>query len=240
MKQRRNMKKLLQKYLLVLFSLALVLSPFNSLGELAYAEGDANETGKTEITQKEKGNDDDANRETRAEGHQDDDDSANPTDESDGKPNGSNPEENPVEPSDREKTGNNESDPNNLLTSGDRSGGLGEDGPTIKKGQNDSPSTNILQNDPPNPTEDGFEWKLVAHLDVITITGYEGSDTENIIPSEIARKEVRYNGGNAFKNKSLDKVTIPETVTEIGIYAFYHSGIKEVIIPTGVREIQHA
>src|SRR5690625_280551 len=41
MQQRRNTKKMLQKYLLVLFSLALVLSPFSSLGEV-YAEGNAN------------------------------------------------------------------------------------------------------------------------------------------------------------------------------------------------------
>src|SRR5690625_2506076 len=226
MKQLCNTKKLLQKYLLVLFSLALVFSPFSSLGELAYAEGDANKSEKTEITQKEKGNDDD--------------DSANQTDKSDNKSNESNPGESPVDPSDQEETGNNEADSNNSMTLDEGSEESEKDDPTMKKGVNANPPATTLQNDPPNQTEDGFAWELVEHLDVITITGYEGTDTEITIPSEIAGKEVRYIGGRAFESSDVEKVTIPDTVTSIGVYAFWKSQLKEVDLPNGLTEIQHS
>ncbi len=46
--------------------------------------------------------------------------------------------------------------------------------------------------------------------------------------------------GGAFENcLNMISITIPETVTSIGPYAFYNTGLKEIVIPEGVTRIEN-
>ena len=73
----------------------------------------------------------------------------------------------------------------------------------------------------------------------ITITGYTGSDTDIIIPSNIIGKPVVEIGDNAFKNNTtLTSVIIPDSVTIIGSSAFYGcTGLTSITIPNSVTSI---
>ena len=76
----------------------------------------------------------------------------------------------------------------------------------------------------------------------VTITGYNGSDTELVIPSEIDGKKVTSIGVNAFRNcTGFTSVTIPDSVTEIGEAAFYGcTGLTGIIIPDSVTKIYYS
>ena len=63
----------------------------------------------------------------------------------------------------------------------------------------------------------------------ITITKYNGNSTYLNIPAEIDGYTVTRIGYNAFENKSIVNLTIPDTVTEIDDYAFYNcTSLKDV------------
>lgn len=70
-----------------------------------------------------------------------------------------------------------------------------------------------------------------------TITGYTGTETNVVIPSEINGKRVTKIGEKAFYRKGLDSVVIPYGVTEIGSSAFYLNNITEITIPGSVSII---
>lgn len=72
--------------------------------------------------------------------------------------------------------------------------------------------------------------------DKITITGYHGSDTDLTLPSTIIGKDVVAIGDEAFKdNDDLTKVTIPDSVVNVGKRAFYKCNyLRTVIIGDGV------
>ena len=110
--------------------------------------------------------------------------------------------------------------------------------------------------------ENGFVYRVRGENDVM-ITGYVGSETEVIVPSEIEGREVKRISSNAFSNcRNIRKITIPDTVTSIGEYAFnmcfsleeielpdelegeigaytfcFCSSLKEIVIPNGITEI---
>ena len=87
-------------------------------------------------------------------------------------------------------------------------------------------------------TADGFNYDANAD-GTVTITGYSGTDTDVVIPSEIAGAPVTIIGYGAFdQNNSITSVTIPDTVTSIGEIAFnccYSLG--EITIPDTVTSI---
>ncbi len=73
----------------------------------------------------------------------------------------------------------------------------------------------------------------------VEITGYTGSDTELIIPSEIDGKSVTSIGNGAFYGcTGLTSVTIGNSVTSIGSSAFFGcTGLTSIIIPDSVTSI---
>lgn len=78
---------------------------------------------------------------------------------------------------------------------------------------------------------DGFVYEVNG--DTVTITGYTGSDMDVIVPEIIEGKPVVAIGKQAFSNKLMNYVTLPETVRLIGDFAFANStGLIGVNFPS--------
>ncbi len=72
----------------------------------------------------------------------------------------------------------------------------------------------------------------------ITITGYRGSDPKVVIPAVIDGKPVTGIGGNAFYQRDIESVVIPDSVTVISGNAFYRcEKLEKIIIPESVEQI---
>ncbi|MDV6377760.1 leucine-rich repeat protein [Sporosarcina sp. GW1-11] len=71
----------------------------------------------------------------------------------------------------------------------------------------------------------------------VTITGYNGTEKDVEIPSQINGMAVSAIGEDAFKEKGLTTVEIPVTVTSIGKNAFSHNQLTTVTIPSNVLKI---
>lgn len=84
-------------------------------------------------------------------------------------------------------------------------------------------------------------YKYTADSDNAVITGYTGNEKEVNIPSELDGITVAALGEKAFNNnKSIEKVTLPDTITEIGSGAFiYCQKLSEVNIPESVKKINN-
>ena len=72
-----------------------------------------------------------------------------------------------------------------------------------------------------------------------TITSYNGSETNLVVPSSLDGYTVSAIGENAFSNAiELEEVNIPNSVTEIGAKCFMNcTSLKSISIPDGVKEI---
>ncbi len=69
-----------------------------------------------------------------------------------------------------------------------------------------------------------FEYRTISNGSAAEITGYTGNGTDVHIPSLIGSLPVTSIGASAFANNKtvpLSSVSIPDTVTSIGDYAFY-------------------
>ena len=85
----------------------------------------------------------------------------------------------------------------------------------------------------------------------LTILGYKGKEAEVVVPAVIGKGKVTAIGDHAFSpsvsrlspavaivRAAITSVTIPDSVTEIGGYAFYGcAGLTSVTIPAGVTMI---
>jgi hypothetical protein len=91
----------------------------------------------------------------------------------------------------------------------------------------------------PNTAGD-FKFYIGDASGMVTITAYTGSNRNIIIPSQIQGAPVIAIGEEAFREKELTSVTIPNTVTSIGDFAFYMNKITSVTIPNNVEEIGEA
>ncbi|WP_058306195.1 leucine-rich repeat protein [Gracilibacillus massiliensis] len=70
-----------------------------------------------------------------------------------------------------------------------------------------------------------------------TITEYTGSNKDVTIPSQIEGKDVTGIGNDAFKNKGLRSVTLPEGIKQIGSEAFRDNALTELTLFKDVKEI---
>lgn len=96
----------------------------------------------------------------------------------------------------------------------------------------------VTHNEPKILSENN--WKYIIQDDgSAAIAGYDGSDAEIFIPSEIDGHPVTSIADSAFYNhKSINSVTIPEGVTSIGASAFsWTQALTEVSIPETVVSI---
>ncbi|WP_245719373.1 leucine-rich repeat protein [Pelagirhabdus alkalitolerans] len=73
--------------------------------------------------------------------------------------------------------------------------------------------------------------------DLFYITDYLGSDTEIAIPSHIIGREVTFIASNAFYEKSLTSVEIPNTVTNIQNAVFSGNDLTSIEIPESVEHL---
>jgi uncharacterized repeat protein (TIGR02543 family) len=91
-------------------------------------------------------------------------------------------------------------------------------------------------------TTNGIEYgiSLIDSNYGVTITGYQGSGREVIIPTEIAGYPVIDITSSAFfKCTDITKVKISNTVTSIGVCAFFYcSSLESLIIPKSVEKIE--
>ncbi|HHY72161.1 MAG TPA: leucine-rich repeat protein, partial [Bacillus bacterium] len=70
-----------------------------------------------------------------------------------------------------------------------------------------------------------------------TIINYIGTDENVIIPETINGVSVVKIGDNAFKEKQIKSVVIPDSVTSIGEYAFSQNQLKNIVIPNSITNI---
>lgn len=109
-----------------------------------------------------------------------------------------------------------------------------------------------LNADPNSPTELKKVWGWVKRGDgTLVITGYKGDKTEIVVPEKIGGDTVTAVGEYAFSpdakrilqaqrelRKAITKITMPDTVTEIGEFAFFKcKSLCEVNVPPNVTEI---
>ena len=72
----------------------------------------------------------------------------------------------------------------------------------------------------------------------ITIIKYRGEDKEVVIPDKINGTKVTAIGDRAFSGcENLTDITLPESVTSIGGFAFSRTGLTSITIPKNVRSI---
>lgn len=70
------------------------------------------------------------------------------------------------------------------------------------------------------------------------VKSYKGSQKKVTIPSEYKGKKVVGIGSNAFENSSIESITIPSTVENIGDYAFYKcDALQTVTLSEGLKVI---
>ena len=82
------------------------------------------------------------------------------------------------------------------------------------------------------------QFTFVTNNGAITITGYTGSGGAVVIPAATNGFPVTSIGFDAFDSATMTSVTIPDSVTSIGDYAFYGcTSLTSVTIPDSVTSI---
>lgn len=82
-----------------------------------------------------------------------------------------------------------------------------------------------------------FEWSVLED-GTLKIDGYKGDEEKVVIPSEIDGKRVTVIGNNSFQFGEITSITIPNSVTAIGVCAFAScTSLTLINIPESVNEI---
>ena len=84
--------------------------------------------------------------------------------------------------------------------------------------------------------EGDYEYKILNGE--VVITKYLGSDSTVVIPDTIAGYPVTVISDRVFyQNQTITQITLPESLTKIGSYAFAESGLTSVVIPKNITRI---
>jgi BspA type Leucine rich repeat region (6 copies) len=82
------------------------------------------------------------------------------------------------------------------------------------------------------------QFSFTTNSGTITITGYAGTNPVVLVPASTNGLTVTSIGDDSFAyNLVVTSVVIPSSVTNIGIYAFYSSGLTNVSIGSGLTTI---
>ncbi len=86
-------------------------------------------------------------------------------------------------------------------------------------------------------TDDGFEW-LLLYDGTAVITHYLGEETDVTVPATVNGYTVSKIGPYAFYDmSSIKAITLPDTITEIGDYAFEYCTFAEIELPESLKVI---
>jgi len=86
--------------------------------------------------------------------------------------------------------------------------------------------------------ESDFTFMRSSDGNSVTITGYVGSKQTVSIPTYIRELPVTIIGNNAFLNKNIINITIPNSIIHIGNAAFRNNQIISLVIPDSVTTIE--
>src|SRR5690625_1628555 len=216
-------RKLMQKYVLILFSLVLLFSPFSSLGEV-YAEGNANAVSS--------GGENESGDHSDHSTNQGDSPESDSGTENNDEENDKNQSENGVEDDDEEASNKTDETPD-------------KDSSTEQTNRSNEGLIEVDDSKPiqafatmqgNNPTDDGFEWSDNGD-GTVTITGYTGNEKNTTIPDKIDGKTVTVLGRDSLKNKSLEHIHIPDTVTKIEREALRFNQFTHITLPSSLQEL---
>ena len=80
-------------------------------------------------------------------------------------------------------------------------------------------------------TEDGYLYSIDKNSGTCTITGYTGSKSRLVFPTEIEGYTVTVIGERAFyKNRKIDSLYLPSDYAEVGDEAFYGSSVEDLLV----------
>jgi len=71
-----------------------------------------------------------------------------------------------------------------------------------------------------------------------TITGYNGKEKNIVIPSKIGSETITTVGVNAFYEKGLTSVTIPNSIKVIDDYAFRYNSLTSITIGANIELVR--
>jgi hypothetical protein len=111
----------------------------------------------------------------------------------------------------------------------------------VKDGKETEPVEEPTVEEPSSGVDDGFGWRLIEGG--ITIIYYTGDSLDVVIPAFVREYPVTQIGNGAFsrgppdsRNK-INSITIPESVTIIGDYAFSGNNLVSVTLPPSLTHI---
>lgn len=109
--------------------------------------------------------------------------------------------------------------------------------------QNNNSNSSVDTSSPENGsnTEVAPEFLYIVEDEQAIITGFVGNDKNVRIPSAIDGYTVIGISDEAFTSSSIENITIPDTVTKIGWFAFKNcSNLKSITIPNSVKSIGYS
>ncbi len=92
-----------------------------------------------------------------------------------------------------------------------------------------------------SPADPAADYTYTVSIAGVTIHAYIGDGGQVAIPASIEGRPVVAIADEAFKNKNVTSVAIPDTVVSIGWFAFYGChALTQVTIPASVTAIEYA
>lgn len=115
--------------------------------------------------------------------------------------------------------------------------GSSEDDSSSETDSSQTDDSSELDSKPDGPVinEEDF---IVEELEdgTVKITGYSGG-SDVIIPETLGGKVVTVIGSDAFSDRRLDTLVVPDSVTTIEDYAFWACGLKKITLGNGLTSI---